>query len=84
VYRPAPEHLLVELTLGPGWHWVADYYPCETVSGDGDHLLVSLRVSDPAWVSALVRRSGGAVGVLAPEWLARSVPSEAATALAAY
>lgn len=84
VYRPAPEHLLVELRLGPGWHWVSDYYPSETVSDEGDQQLVSLRVSDPAWVSALVRRSGGAVTVLAPEWLARSVPNEAAAALAAY
>jgi len=84
VYRPAPEHLLVELRLGPGWHWVSDYYPCETVADEGERQLVSLRVSDPAWVSALVRRSGGAVTVLAPEWLARSVPNEAATALAAY
>ena len=32
VYRPAPEHLLVELRLGPGWEWVSDYYPCESVT----------------------------------------------------
>jgi len=44
----------------------------------------SLRVADPAWVAALVRRSGGAVTVLAPDWLARSVQSDAADALAAY
>lgn len=84
VYRPAPEHLLVELRLGAGWHWVSDYYPCETVTETGENQRVSLRVADPAWVAALVRRSGGAVQVLAPDWLARTVVSDAAAALAAY
>jgi len=45
---------------------------------------VSLRVANPAWVTALVRRSGGAVSVLAPGWLARSCAESAAAALAAY
>jgi len=84
VYRPAPEHLLVELRLGPGWEWVSDYYPCETVVSDGSSPRVTLRVANPAWVSALARRSGGAVTVLAPDWLARDVEASAARALAAY
>ncbi|MDQ2838841.1 MAG: WYL domain-containing protein [Actinomycetota bacterium] len=86
VYRPAPEHLLVELRLGSGWHWVSDYYPSESVAvGAGpDEQRVSLRVSDPAWVSALVRRSGGAVSVLAPDWLARDSQADAARALQVY
>jgi proteasome accessory factor C len=84
VYRPAPEHLLVELRLSPGWEWVSSYYPCETISRHGEELWVSLRVSDPAWVAALVRRSGGGVSVLAPDWLARDCRAAAATALAAY
>jgi proteasome accessory factor C len=87
VYRPAPEHLLVELRLGAGWEWVADYYPCESVMPAGDgaaSLRATLRVANPAWVAALVRRSGGAVTVLAPDWLARDVEASAAQALAAY
>jgi len=84
VYRPAPEHLLVELRLRPAWKWVSDYYPCETAEPAADGLRVSLRVADPAWVSALVRRSGGGVSVLAPGWLADSVAAEAAGALARY
>lgn len=84
VYRPAPEHLLVELRLEPGWEWVSDYYPCESVTAADAGLWVSLRVSDPAWVLALVRRSGGAVSILAPEWLARESTAAAAAALAAY
>ncbi len=83
VFRPAPEHLLVELGLGAGWEWVADYYPCESVT-ELPSLQVSLRVADPAWVSALARRSGGAVSVLAPQWLARDVQREATAALARY
>ena len=89
VYRPAPEHLLVELRLGPGWEWVSDYYPCESVDTVTGELgqreqRVSLRVANPAWVTALVRRSGGAVSVLAPGWLAQSCAESAAAALAAY
>jgi proteasome accessory factor C len=84
VYRPAPEHLLVELRLGPGWEWVGDYYPCESVTPDGTGQRVTLRVANPAWVAALARRSGGAVTVLAPDWLARDVRASAVQALAAY
>jgi len=84
VYRPTPEHLLVELRLGPGWEWVSSYYPYETISRHSDELWVSLRVSDPAWVAALVRRSGGGVSVLAPDWLARDCRAAAASALSAY
>jgi len=84
VYRPAPEHLLVELRLGPGWEWVSDYYPCETVLPDEGCQRVTLRVANPAGVAALVRRSGGAVTVLAPDWLAHNVEASAAQALAAY
>ncbi|MEO6700571.1 MAG: WYL domain-containing protein [Jatrophihabitantaceae bacterium] len=84
VYRPAPEHLLVELRLRPGWEWVSNYYPCESITSRPDELWVSLRVSDPAWVRALVRRSGGGVSVLAPDWLARDSRAAAASALAAY
>ncbi|HEX2902911.1 MAG TPA: WYL domain-containing protein [Jatrophihabitans sp.] len=85
VYRPAPEHLLVELRLGPGWEWVSDYYPCESVQPDEQGRQVArLRVATPAWVAALVRRSGGAVTVLAPHWLAQDCAASAAAALAQY
>ncbi|MGI8679339.1 MAG: helix-turn-helix transcriptional regulator [Jatrophihabitans sp.] len=88
VFQPAAEHLLVGLRLSPAYAWVADYYPTEDVSedveGDGERLRVSLRVSDPAWVRALVLGSAGQVEVLAPDWLAEDVRAEAARAIAAY
>jgi len=84
VYRPAPEHLLVTLRVGPGWTYVSTYYPCETVTEVDGGLEVTLRTADPQWVSALVRQSGGEVSVLAPEWLVHQVRSEARAALALY
>ncbi|MGI8879589.1 MAG: helix-turn-helix transcriptional regulator [Jatrophihabitans sp.] len=84
VYEPAPEHLLVELELGPGYEWVSEYYHCESVStGDGVRR-ASLRVSDPAWVRRLLLGSAGRVRVLDPPWLADAIRETARTALAAY
>ncbi|GAB2467219.1 helix-turn-helix transcriptional regulator [Jatrophihabitans fulvus] len=89
VYQPSPEHLLVDLRLGAAYAWVADYYAIEdarpdTENGDSDATVISLRVSDPAWVRALVLGSAGQVEVLAPGWLADDVRAEASRALAAY
>jgi proteasome accessory factor C len=85
VYQPAAEHPLVTLRLGPAGRWVADYYPCESVRNlpDGG-VLVSLRVADPTWVRRLVLGFGAAAEVLAPEWLAEQVRTEAREALAGY
>lgn len=84
VFQPAAEHLLVGLRVGRAYAWVADYYPTEEVSEDGEQLRVSLRVADPAWVRALVLGSAGQVEVLSPDWLAEGVRAEAARALEAY
>jgi proteasome accessory factor C len=87
VFRPAPEHLLVVLRLAPAYAWVADFYPADEVTepaGRSGDLQVALRVSEPAWVRALVLGSGGQVEVLSPGWLAESIRADAARALAAY
>jgi proteasome accessory factor C len=63
---------------------VADYYPAEDVTEDGQQLRVDLRVADPGWVRALVLGSAGQVEVLSPDWLAEGIRDEAARALAAY
>ena len=84
VFHPASEHLLVELRLGRAYAWVADYYAAEAITEDHDEVRLSLRVADPGWVRGLVLGSAGQVEVLAPEWLADDIRSEAARALAAY
>jgi proteasome accessory factor C len=84
VFRPAAEHLRVELALSPAYAWVADYYPVETATETDDGLHISLRVSEPAWVQSLVLGSGGDVRVLSPGWLADAAHEDAAAALAAY
>jgi proteasome accessory factor C len=84
VFQPASEHLLASLRLAPSYFWVADYYSTEEVTDVDGLLQASLRVADPAWVRALVLGSSGQVEVLSPEWLAESIRSEAAAALAGY
>jgi proteasome accessory factor C len=84
VYQPASEHLLVVLRLAPGYVWVADYYAVEDATESDAGLQISLRVSEPAWVRALVLGSGGQVEVLSPGWLAEAIRTDAANALAAY
>jgi proteasome accessory factor C len=84
LYQPAAEHLLVVLRVSPSYAWVADYYSAEQVDDLADGLQISLRVSEPAWVHALVLGSAGQVEVLSPGWLADTVRNDALAALAAY
>jgi proteasome accessory factor C len=84
LFQPADDHLLATLRLAPGYFWVADYYSTDAVEEIDGCLHVKLRVADPSWVRALVLGSAGQVEVLSPEWLAESIRSDAADALAAY
>jgi proteasome accessory factor C len=84
VFQPASEHLLAVLRVTEAYAWVADYYPTEEVVDAPDGLRVSLRVSEPAWVRALVLGSGGQVEVLSPGWLAESIRADAERALLEY
>ena len=84
VYAPAPEHLLVDLVLTPAYGWVAEHYGSESDVETVDGRQVSVRVSDPAWVRALVLGSAGGVRVLAPQWLADDIRAGAGRALDLY
>ncbi|MCU1676148.1 MAG: hypothetical protein JWM93_906 [Frankiales bacterium] len=75
---------VVVLDLEPTARWVADYYPCEHVTADGDVLRVTVRTADLGWVTRLILRSAGAVRVVAPEALGEAVRVEAGAALAGY
>jgi proteasome accessory factor C len=84
VYQPSTDHMLAVLRVSPAYAWVADYYLAEEVTEVPDGLRVSFRVAEPSMVRSLVLGSGGQVEVLSPGWLAESIRSDAARALAAY
>ncbi len=86
LFQPSPEHVLVQLVLRPGAHWVADYHPCESVEpGDTPgELLVGLRTPSTEWVRRLALRLGDQAYVVAPAELAEAVRADARAALAAY
>ncbi|MFI6263598.1 helix-turn-helix transcriptional regulator [Micromonospora sp. NPDC051006] len=85
VFRPSPDLPLITLRVGRGERWITEYYPCERVeAGDGDHWLVSLRVTDLAWARRFVLGLGPDVTVVAPAELAEQVRAAATAALDAY
>ncbi len=84
LFRPSPQDVNVELELRPGGHWVAEYYPCESVQRNGDELRVALRTPDTRWVRRLALRLGEDGRVIAPAELAAQVGEDAAAALAQY
>ena len=85
LFRPSPDDLLAVLELGPGAHWVADYYPCESVTDHGDgRLVVALRSPDLGWLRRLALGLGADGRILSPAPLAAQVRTDARAALAAY
>jgi proteasome accessory factor C len=85
LFRPGPGDTVVTLELDPPAHWVADYYPVESVRELPEgRLLVRLRAADDRWLRTLALRQGGAVRVLEPAGLADEVAERARTALAGY
>jgi proteasome accessory factor C len=76
---------LVTLELQPWAAWVAEYYPTETISRTEDgHLVVALRVTDPAWLRGLLLRLCGGARVLAPPGAGDSAVEAAQEALDQY
>jgi proteasome accessory factor C len=85
LFRPSPDDTLVALLLHPEARWVAEYYPVEATAEAAEGALrVSLRVNDPAWLTRLMLRLGGAARVEAPEELAATVREAAFAALRNY
>lgn len=85
IFQPSPDDLLVTVDLAPGAHWVAEYYPCESIEHvDGDLLRVGMRTADTRWIERLILRLGGAGRVVAPVEVGERVRERAAAALAAY
>jgi len=84
LFRPSPQDVSVVLELRPAGHWVAEYYPCESVERHDDELRVTLRTPDTRWVRRLALRLGEDGRVIAPADLAAQVGEDAAAALAQY
>jgi predicted DNA-binding transcriptional regulator YafY len=85
LFQPSESDERVELELAPGGRWVAEYYPCESVTELGDgRLRAVLRTPDTRWVRRLALRLGEDIRVVAPEALASEVRAAAAAALALY
>jgi len=85
LFQPSPSDVLAELELGPAARWVAEDYPCESVTELADGWLrVGLRTPDTAWVRRLALRLGEDARVAAPASLADEVRASASAALALY
>jgi proteasome accessory factor C len=85
LFTASPSDVLAELELGPAARWVAESYPCESVTELADgRLRVGLRTPDTTWLRRLALRLGEDAQVVSPAALADEVRSAAAAALANY
>jgi proteasome accessory factor C len=85
LFTASPSDVLVELELGPAARWVAEYYPCETMTELADGRLgIGLRTPDTTQFLRLALRLGEDARVVSPAGLAEEVRSTAAAALAQY
>ena len=85
LFTASPTDVLAELELGPAARWVAEDYPCESVTDLADgRLRIGLRTPDTAWLRRLALRLGEDARVVSPASLADEVRSAAAAALAQY
>jgi proteasome accessory factor C len=83
--QPAATDPEVEIEVGPGGRWVAEYYPYDTAEElpDGG-LRITLRTSDPATLRRLALRLGRDGRIVSPPDLAAAARDAARAALAAY
>ena len=76
---------MVVLLLGPGSHWVTEYYRTVSVKPlDDGWIEASLPTKDLPWVAKLVLRLGGDAQVLDPPELIEMVHRAARETLALY
>jgi predicted DNA-binding transcriptional regulator YafY len=85
LFRPSPDDVQVVLELSADGRWVAEYYPCESVTELTDgRLRVVLRTPDTGWVRRLALRLGEDGRVISPSSLVTEVRDAASAALANY
>ncbi len=88
LFRPSPTDVLVVLDVSAAAQWIAEYYPCESVTpapeGPEGWTRLSLRTPDTSWVRRLALRIGGDGKVVSPPQLQAEVSESARAALAQY
>jgi proteasome accessory factor C len=85
LFRPSPGDVLVVLELTAAGRWVAEDYPCESVTDLEDgRLRVELRTPDTGWVRRLALRLGEDGRIISPPSLVTEVREAAGAALANY
>jgi TatA/E family protein of Tat protein translocase len=85
LFRPSPRDVHVELELSAEGRWVAEYYPCESVTDLPDgRLRAVLRTPDTGWVRRLALRLGEDGRVISPPGLVTEIRDAATAALANY
>jgi proteasome accessory factor C len=85
LFRPSAADVQVTLELSAEGRWVAEYYPCESVTELGDgRLQVVLRTPDTGWVRRLALGLGEDGRVISPSSLVTEVRDAASAALANY
>jgi proteasome accessory factor C len=85
LFRPSPGDVHVELELSAEGRWVAEYYPCESVTDLPDgRLRAVLRTPDTGWIRRLALQLGEEGRVVAPPALVAEIRDAATAALANY
>jgi proteasome accessory factor C len=85
LFRPSPDDVHVVLELSAAGRWVAEYYPCESVSDLPDgRLRVVLRTPDTGWVRRLALRLGEDGRIVSPAFLVGEIRDAATAALENY
>jgi proteasome accessory factor C len=85
LFRPSPDDVHVELELSADGRWVAEYYPCESVTDLPDgRLRAVLRTPDTGWIRRLALRLGEEGRVVSPPVLVAEIRDAATAALANY
>jgi proteasome accessory factor C len=85
LFQPSESDVLAELELAAGARWVAEYYPCDSVTELGEgRLRIAIRTPDTSLIRRLALRLGEEARVTAPAALAEEVRSAAAAALSLY
>lgn len=74
----------VRLSLAPGAHWVAEYYPCHEVKTEGNSVYATFVLGDGRWLRRLMLSLGGDAQIISPTSARADIAERARAALAAY